>query len=135
VPIEGSKKDTLHLINEELALRYLPPALIQRFRLALATKPYDHFFLCHVPSQRLDNSWNESNLASCIQAKAKWSLVTSLEDHYQSEYAKDADAFPEPSWPSASLTKLIGVSFANCLIQRPDHPGLLRRIGAKQNLS
>src|SRR5262249_52760033 len=45
VPIKGQKRDTLHLIDEELAMRYLPPARITRFRLALATKPYDVFFL------------------------------------------------------------------------------------------
>src|SRR5262245_55816145 len=51
VPIKGMKRDTLHLIDEELAVQYLPSAKIQRFRLALATKPYDVFSLCHVPTQ------------------------------------------------------------------------------------
>ena len=49
VPIKGQKNDTLHLIDEELAVRHLPSAKIQRFRLALATKPYDIFFLCPRP--------------------------------------------------------------------------------------
>ncbi len=49
VPIKGQKHDTLHLIDEGLAKQYLPSARIQRFRLALATKPNDVFFLCHVP--------------------------------------------------------------------------------------
>ena len=40
VPIKGQKRDTLHLIDEDLAMRYLPSGKIQRFRLALATKPY-----------------------------------------------------------------------------------------------
>ena len=39
VPIKGQKRDTLHLIDEELAMRHLPSGRIQRFRLALATKP------------------------------------------------------------------------------------------------
>jgi hypothetical protein len=69
VPIKGQKRDLLHLINEELAECYLPSDRIQRFRLALATKPYDVFFLCHVPSQNLDNAWNDSNLRACHQAK------------------------------------------------------------------
>ena len=51
VPIKGQKRDTLHLIDEDLAMRYLPSGRILRFRLALATKPYDVFFLCHVPTQ------------------------------------------------------------------------------------
>jgi hypothetical protein len=139
VTIQGQAKDTLHLINEKLALRYLEPAQVQRFRLALATKPYDRFFLCHVPSQRLDNTWNESSLAGCLQAKALWTEVTSLrdagKDHYKIKAALENDAFPEPDWPPQSLDQLIWVSFTNCMIQRDDHPALLRRIGAKQSLS
>src|SRR4029453_7125839 len=46
VPINGETRDTLHLIDENLAMRYLPSALIHRFRLALGSKPYDAFFLC-----------------------------------------------------------------------------------------
>src|SRR5262249_45011785 len=61
VPIKGSKRDTLHLIEEELALRFLPSARIRRCRLALASKPSDVFFLCEVPTQNLDNSYNASN--------------------------------------------------------------------------
>ena len=56
VPIKGQKRDTLHLIDEDLAMRYLPSGKIQRFRLALATKPFDVFFLCHVPSRNLTTS-------------------------------------------------------------------------------
>ena len=66
---KGQKNDTLHLIVEELALQFLPSASVQRFRLALATKPNDVFFLCHVPSRNLDNSWNASNLQACEQAR------------------------------------------------------------------
>ena len=139
VTIQGQGKATLHLINEDLALRYLEPAQIQRFRLALATKPYDRFFLCHVPSQRLENSWNESSLAGCLQAKGLWTAATSLretgQDHYKLSTAKDADAFPDPGWPTQSLEQLIWVSFANFMIMRADHPALLRKVGAKQSLS
>jgi hypothetical protein len=55
VPIKGMKRDTLHLIEEELAMQYLPSARVLRFRLALASKPYDIFFLCHIPTQNEDN--------------------------------------------------------------------------------
>jgi hypothetical protein len=51
VPIKGQKRETLHLIDEELAMLHLPSGRILRFRLALATKPHDAFFLCRVPSQ------------------------------------------------------------------------------------
>ena len=69
VPIKGQKNDTLHLIDEELAVRHLPSAKIQRFRLALATKPYDIFFLAHVPKRNADNPWNATNIEACERAK------------------------------------------------------------------
>jgi hypothetical protein len=73
VPVKGMKRDTLHIIDEEVAVRNgLPSGIIQRFRLALATKPHDVFFLCHVPSQNLDNTWNSTNLAACETAVGAW---------------------------------------------------------------
>ncbi len=50
VPIKGHEEDTIHLIDEDLAMDYLPSGKIKRFRLALATKPFDMFFLLEVPS-------------------------------------------------------------------------------------
>jgi hypothetical protein len=43
VPIKGQKRDSLQLIDEDLALQYLESGKILRFRLALATKPHDVF--------------------------------------------------------------------------------------------
>ena len=87
------------------------PRDIQRFRLALATKPYDVFFLCHVPTQNLDNSWNSTQPGGCEQAKTRWVKATSRKDEgvegYKIDFARDADAFPEPKWPTQSLGELI----------------------------
>jgi hypothetical protein len=65
VPVKGQKKDTMHLIAEDLALSYLPSGRIQRYRLALASKPQDVFFLCIVPSQNLENTFNADSVAAC----------------------------------------------------------------------
>jgi hypothetical protein len=139
VPIKGQKRNTLHLINEELAMRYLPSAKIQRFRLALATKPFDVFFLCHVPTRNSDNSWNQSNLQACELAKTFWTQATSRKEEnveaYKIDHSRDADAFPEPKWPSQSLEELIGATFAGRLIISEDNPGLLRLIGANPSVS
>jgi hypothetical protein len=139
VPIKGQKRDQLHLINEELAKRFLPSDRIKRFRLALATKPYDVFFLCHVPSRNLDNTWNDTNLQACLQAKTNWTQATSRKgenvEGYQISYAREQDSFPQPNWPKENLDKLILVTFAGCMIDREDHPALLRLIGAKQSTS
>jgi len=139
VPVKGQKRDTLHLIDEELAMRYLPPARILRFRLALATKPNDVFFLCHVPSQNLDNNWNASNQQACEQAKTLWVQATSRKEEgveaYKIDIARDPDAFPAPKWPTQTLDEIIGRTFEGRMIETEDHPGLLRLIGAKQSVS
>ena len=77
VPIKGQKTNTLHLIDEEIAMRFLPPARVLRFRLALATKPNDVWFLCHVPTRNEGNTWNDSNRQACEQAKTLWTSATS----------------------------------------------------------
>ena len=46
----------LHVIDDDLAVQYLPGKKIKRHRLALACKPNDVFFFCIVPSQNLDNA-------------------------------------------------------------------------------
>ena len=140
VPIKGEKNDTLHLIDEDLAMHYLPSGKIQRFRLALATKPFDVFFLCQVPTRNTDNDWNKSALEACTKAKEFWVQAVSRKkegvEKYKIEFAQDQDAFPEPKWPAQSLDDLIFKTFApNCFIDRDDHPALLRLIGAKQNLA
>jgi hypothetical protein len=139
VPIKGQKRETLHLIDEELALRYLPSGRIQRFKLALTTKPHDVFFLCHVPTQNLDNAWNDTNVRACTQAKALWTQTTGRKDEgveeYKVDFAKDQDSFPEPNWPKQKLEELIFVTFTGRMIDHENHPGLLRLIGAKQSLS
>jgi hypothetical protein len=139
VPIKGQKTDTLHLIDEGLAKLYLPHARVQRFRLALATKPNDVFFLCHVPSQALDNSWNASNLQACEQAKMFWMQAISQKaeniEAYKLVKARDQDAFPSPNWLTQPLENLIEVTFTGCLIETANNPALLRLIGAKPSVS
>jgi hypothetical protein len=139
VPIKGARRDSLHLIEEDLAMRFLPSGKVQRFRLALATKPHDVFFLCKIPTRNLDNSWNRDNVSGCEQAKELWTQATSRGeegvDGYLLDVARDPDAFPEPKWPEQSLSDLIDRAFAGRMIVSEDHPALLRLIGAKQSVS
>jgi hypothetical protein len=139
VPIQGVKRDTLHLIDEDLGLTFLGNGKLLRFRLALATKPHDVFFLAHLPSQNLDNSWNMSVLAAAEQAKRLWVQVTSRKsegvESYKTDFARDPDAFPEPRWPGQSLEELISVAFNGRMITNDNDPALLRLIGAKQDMS
>lgn len=136
VPVKGQKRDTLHLIDEELALRFLPSARVLRFRLAIASKPHDIFFLCEVPTQNLDNIWNLTNLQACEEAKTTWVQATSRKEEgvegYKIDYARDSDAFPPPKWPTQPLDQILTQTFAgNLSITHERHPGLLRLIGAR----
>ena len=139
VPIKGDAREQLHLIDEDLAKRFLPSGRILRFRLALAGKPHDVFFLCHVPSVNLDNLWNQTNLQACEQGKTTWIQVSSRKQEnkegYKVDFARHHDAFPEPKWPTQTLFELIEVTFAGRVIEDESHPGLLRLIGARQHVS
>jgi hypothetical protein len=140
VPVKGEKRDTLHLIEEDLALKYIQPGRIQRFRLALASKPYDVFFLCKIPTRNLDNEWNRANIKACEQAKEFWTIATSRKeegvDTYKIDCAFDKEPFPQPRWPEKqTLNELIINRFSGLIIDRADHPGLLRLIGARQTTS
>jgi hypothetical protein len=137
VPILGVKKETLHLIDENLAIKHLPPKKIIRHRLALATKPGDILFLAQIPSTNLDNSWNVSTLQAAQQGKSFWTGLASLkeagEERYEVTKARDFDAFEKPKWTGKSLTELIVATFlpGGRIIEVEEHPGLLRSLGAK----
>jgi hypothetical protein len=139
VPVKGQKKDTLHLITEDLALAYLPSALIQRFRLVLASKPQDVFFLCIVPTQNLDNQFNADSVAACERAKGEWIMVTSRReegvDGYKIEHTRDENPFDDPKWPKQVLDDLIVATFRGCSIESEDSDPLRRLVGARQNIS
>ena len=53
-------------------MQFLSAAKILRFRLALATKPFDVFFLCHVPTQNIDNSWNAATCKPASRRRTLW---------------------------------------------------------------
>ena len=139
VPIKGEKRDLLHVIDEDIAMQYLSSKRIKRQRLALATRPHDSFFLCIIPSQNTNNSWNETNLIACRRAQTQWIQASSRRDEgvdaYKVDTARDADAFPEPTWPTRSLSSLLEVTFRGACIDCDPHPALNRLIGARQDLT
>ena len=143
VPIQGQRKDTLHLIIPDLASR-LQRDIVQFLCLALATKPYDVFFLCHVPVRNLDNIWNSSNLDGCKQAKKFWTMAVSMKDksaegyHIMkstSETEGRGPPFPHPNWPADPLDKLIRATFEGRMITEATDPAWLRLVGDAQKLS
>lgn len=143
VPVQGQKDAMLHLIAANLA-EQLPPGRVQGFRLALASKPYDVFFLAHVPSQNLDNEWNRSSLEACGQAKNFWVVAVSKKaenkEGYQiertrSEQRGEGSPYPEPTWPTESLDEIISTTFEGRMILEETDPAWHRLVGIKPKLS
>jgi hypothetical protein len=140
VPNKGQKGDTLYLIIENLVPE-IKRGKLQRLRLALATKPGDIFFLCHIPFDNLDNIWNATSLNCCQAAKSQWVEAISLKSQGKEGYAlspaqsKDG-GFADPKWPKQSLEEIIEVSFgADRMIDSEDHPGFVRFVGGAQKIA
>ena len=98
VPIKGTKRNMLHVIDDDLAVQYLPAKKIKRHRLALACKPHDVFFFCIVPSQNLDNAWNADALKACHRAQTHWIQALSRRSEgvegYEIKFAQIRTHFP-----------------------------------------
>jgi hypothetical protein len=139
VPVKGAKRNLLHTIDDDLAIKYLPSKKIKRFRLALASKPNDVFFWCKVPSQNLDNAYNADAVKACYLAQTQWVQATSRQSEgkegYEIKFAQDQDAFVAPNWPKAEKDDLLEVTFKENNIDHDRHPSLLRLIGVKQVLT
>lgn len=140
VPIKGQPRETTHIIEVEIALAYLPKAKLRYARLALATTPYDNFFLAEIATRNLDNDWCATERNAAQQLKGMWGLVFSGRDQGVEKYlvkpAEHQDAFPAPRWPtSVTIDDIILRTFADRMIETEEHPGLLRLRGARQNLS
>ncbi len=139
IPIDGDKKGKLHLIDDSIAIAYLPAKKIRRCRLALATKPMKgSFFLCQIPTRNLDSSWNSSNLQACEMARTFWVEAVSMkptQEAYKITPAKNQNAFRPPEWPTRSLDEIIEATFRGAMIDAENHPGLLRLIGDVQDLT
>jgi hypothetical protein len=135
IPIKGQARDTLHMIDSDLA-NLVPAKRIQRFRLALATMPYDIFFLAHVPvptNANFDNTWIQSHLDACERAKTFWLIAVSQKavgrELYEIQKTKALKPYPEPRWPVQSLNELIDVTFKGRMITKEADPAFARLIG------
>ena len=112
MPIKGAKRDMLHVIDDDLAVQYLPAKKIKRHRLALACKPNDVFFFCIVPSQNLDNAWNADALKACYMAQTHWIQAMSRQSEgaegYEIKFAQDQDAFRRAEMADALAGRTAG---------------------------
>ena len=78
-------------------------------------------------------------LKACHLAQTRWVQATSRRpegvDGYKIDFAQDQDAFVDTAWPTRSKDELLEVTFTEANIDHDRHPGLLRLIGAKQDLT
>ena len=128
VPIKGQKRDTLHLIDEDLAMRVsaerkdpaLPPGAGDKAGRRLLPVP-------RPDSESRTTLGTSANLQACEQAKTLWVQATSREgegvEAYKIDFARDPDAFPSPKWPTQSLDDLIETTFAGRMIDQRGPPG------------
>ena len=105
VPIKGQKRDTLHLIDEDLALQ-LPAEREDSCASAWHWRPSPTTSSSSATSRPERGQHVERKQpAGCEQAKTLWVQATSRKeegvDAYKIDLARDADAFPEPKWPTA----------------------------------
>ena len=138
VPIKGQKRDTLHLIDEELAMRYLPSVELNTASPGARDQAVRHIFPLPGPDAEHRQHLEREQIGrvrrrrrygrGTVVGRRKASTAT------RSTFARDPDAFPEPKWPTQSLDELIERTFAGRMIDSEDHPGLLRLIGAKQSV-
>ena len=137
VPIQGTKRDLLHVIEDDLAVQYLPAKKIKRHRLALGCKPNNSFFWVIVPSRNLDNAYNADVITACYKAQTHWIQASTLEgkEGYEIKFAVDQDAFVDTKWPLHSKDDLLEITFKETNIDHARHPSLLRLIGARQDLT
>jgi hypothetical protein len=134
---EKDGKPMLHLILKSLAQQYLDPKEVVRLNLALASTPKSRLFLGIVPCRNLDNSFNASMLTAVGAAKQGWRKILRVQDReaYYPKPPHDADFAPAPEWPSTPLMDLIEAHFRpHKIITTADHPGLLRILGARQQI-
>jgi hypothetical protein len=143
VPQPGRKDGVMHLISEELAIKLSRGrknliGKIKRFKLALAAKPYDVFFLAIVPTVNLDNEWNKSMLEAIELAKQGWREVISRYgengEGYRPEPPLGKDPYDEPRWPDADILDLIEAAFPDRIIDSEGHPAWKRIAGIPQKI-
>ena len=126
VPIKGEKRETLHLIDEELGIALSAERKNSALPLGAGDQAVRRLFSVSRADTNTDNPWNVSNLQACEQAKTFWVQATSRKDEnveaYKVDFARDNEAFPEPKWPQQSLDELIDVTFHGRMIDRETIP-------------
>jgi hypothetical protein len=139
VPVQGQRHNAVHPIDRDVALRNCSDREIDQFRLVLAARPHDRFFLAKVPCTNLENSWNESMLRAIEYAKARWCKVLSERaqgfDRYGIKDVRDKLSPPPgpygvPNWPPQTMGQILKATFTDPILD-DNHPALLRLVGGK----
>ena len=76
------------------------------------------------------NLWHESALEAVEHATRTWVRVAANQHLGAYELFEATGQLPEPEWPDLPFKELLRIAFRDRLIDRPDHPAVLRLRGA-----
>jgi hypothetical protein len=76
-----------------------------------------------------DNLWNASARDAAEQAERCWVSVRSSTDVGGYEVFEATAAIPDPEWPTLTMSEIVELAFKDKILDRPDHPVLLRLQG------
>jgi len=76
------------------------------------------------------NPWHRSAQDAADRATTKWVRLTANMSLGAYEVFEASANIPEPEWPELPFTELRKIAFQDRLVDRPDHPVILKLRGA-----
>ena len=76
------------------------------------------------------NEWHRSALEAAESAMEKWVRVTANMSLGAYEIWEAVGNLPEPEWPQLSFQDILKIAFRDRIVDRPDHPLIMKLRGA-----
>ena len=90
-------------------------------------------FLWPVPLPGPDgkhNPWHRSALIAVERAKSRWVRIVANMEAGGYDISEAAANIGEPEWPEISFDEIVRIAFEGKIVDRPDHPLILKLRGA-----
>ena len=76
------------------------------------------------------NEWHRSALEAAESAMEKWVRMTANKSLNAYEIWEAVGNLPEPEWPQLSFQDILKIAFRDRIVDRPDHPLIMKLRGA-----
>ena len=76
------------------------------------------------------NAWHRSAETAVDVAMHRWVRLAANMSLGAYEAFEASANIPEPTWPDLSFAELLKIAFQDRLVDRPDHPVILKLLGA-----